>query len=422
MAAEASLRTGAMVALLAGCLIGIIGLSAEARAAAEPRDVTGRLYAAIAERLGHMQAVAAYKQSKEQPVEDLDREAVVIAAAVDAALLAGLEPGGAHDFFAVQIEAAKDVQRGWLQQWREGGSLPAEIKSLAETRANLTALGDRILSLAGSGRLVHEWSRFEAALTLPYLGTARKRELFDALLALEPFPDRLTQIQSTGVLRVGTTGDYEPFSLTDDGQHFKGIDIDLAENLAEALGVRLELVQTSWPTLTEDLLDGRYDVAMSGVSRTLARARVGHLSTPYFQGGKTPIARCEDQARFHSLAAIDQPGVRVIVNPGGTNEAFVDAQITEAQKVLHEDNRTIFAALLAGAGDVMITDSIEVMLQARKNTGLCGTIEGSLTYQEKGFLMPADPALSTFVNTWLQLRMADGTVERTIQEHLSQSP
>ncbi len=369
-----------------------------------------------------MQAVAAYKWRQQLPVEDLDREAVVIADAVAAALAAGLEPEGARRFFEVQIEAAKDVQRRWMDRWQQGEGLPAETVSLKDTRARLTALGDRILVLAGAERLVHEWSRFEAGLAPLPLNDARKRELFEALLALEPFPDRLTQIQSTGVLRVGTTGDYAPFSLTADGQQFRGIDIDLAENLAEALGVALKLVQTSWPTLTEDLLGGRYDVAMSGVSRTLARARVGHLSSPYYVGGKAAIARCEDRVRFQSLAAIDHPDVRIIVNPGGTNEAFVDTHIKQAQKVLHEDNRTIFDAILAGAGDVMITDQIEVRLQARKKPGLCGTIEKPLTYQEKGFLMPADSALSTFVNTWLALRKADGTVERTIEEHLSQTP
>ena len=100
-----------------------------------------------------------------------------------------------------------------------------------------------------------------------------------------------------------------------------GIDIDLARDLA-APRCRWNFSSSgpAGPRLSEDLLAGEYDVAMSGVSRTLDRARIGHLSLPYYIGGKMPIARCEDQSRFGSLADIDQPGVRVIVNPGGTNE------------------------------------------------------------------------------------------------------
>ena len=63
--------------------------------------------------------------------------------------------------------------------------------------------------------------------------------------------------------------------------------------------------------------------------------------------------------------------------------------------MLHPDNRTIFSALLAGEADLMVTDSIEVALQARRNPGLCGTMEGTLTYQEKAYFMPADSELAT---------------------------
>ncbi|MDZ7686146.1 MAG: transporter substrate-binding domain-containing protein [Gammaproteobacteria bacterium] len=111
------------------------------------------------------------------------------------------------------------------------------------------------------------------------------------MTAVDVFPSRLEQILATGTLRVGTTGDYAPFSFSSDGEQFEGIDIELAHDLAESLDVRLELVHTTWPTLEKDLAAGRYDIAMSGVSRTLARQRHGYSSPPYHVGGKTPIVR-----------------------------------------------------------------------------------------------------------------------------------
>src|SRR5690606_29352588 len=142
---------------------------------------------------------------------------------------------------------------------------------------------------------------------------------------------------------------------------------------------------------------------------TLDRQRVGYLSAPYYVGGKTAIARCREAAGYSSLEAIDRPGVRVIVNPGGTNEAFVDAHLHRVRKVLHQDNRTIFDALAAGAADVMITDRVEVELQAARNPELCAAAPENFTYQEKGYLMPQDTPLKEFVNTWLELAIADGT-------------
>ena len=61
---------------------------------------------------------------------------------------------------------------------------------------------------------------------------------------------RLDKILQSGVLRVGTTGDYKPFTARDAAtQQFSGFDIDQAESLGKALGVRVEYVPTSWPAL-----------------------------------------------------------------------------------------------------------------------------------------------------------------------------
>ena len=66
----------------------------------------------------------------------------------------------------------------------------------------------------------------------------------------------LAAIRAAGVLRVGTTGDYKPFSYRiaspDAADRYIGLDIDMAPSLAQALGVRLELVAKSWPALLQD--------------------------------------------------------------------------------------------------------------------------------------------------------------------------
>ena len=227
------------------------------------------------------------------------------------------------------------------------------------------------------------------------------------------------------MLRVGTTGDYLPFSYRRDGPDsvYEGIDIELAADLAASLGVTLEFVPTSWPTLLEDLADGAWDVAMSGVSRTLARQRHAVMSRGYHSGGKTPIARCERAAEFAGLAAIDRPDVRVIVNPGGTNEAFVDAHLEQARKVLHPDNRSVFDALVAGEADLMITDRIEVTLMSRRYAELCATMATNLSYQEKGYLLPPDWRWLSYVDSWLAQRLADGTLDRAFERHdLTRTP
>jgi len=69
-----------------------------------------------------------------------------------------------------------------------------------------------------------------------------------------------------GQLRVCTTGDYKPYTLkSEDGEH-SGIDIAMARALADSLGVKVEWVPTTWKTLMPDMLAGKCDIAMGGIS------------------------------------------------------------------------------------------------------------------------------------------------------------
>src|SRR2546428_3019076 len=92
---------------------------------------------------------------------------------------------------------------------------------------------------------------------------------------------RLDDILARGVLRVGTTGDYKPFSYRPaKDAEFVGLDIELAGELARTMGVKLQLVPTSWPTLMKDFGDDRFDLAIGGVSVTLERQKKGVFSIP----------------------------------------------------------------------------------------------------------------------------------------------
>ena len=77
--------------------------------------------------------------------------------------------------------------------------------------------------------------------------------------------DRLDNIVGTNTLRVGTPGDYWPFSLKKDGQ-FVGHDIELVEEIAAVFGLEVEFVQTSWKTMADDLGNNKFDVVVGGIS------------------------------------------------------------------------------------------------------------------------------------------------------------
>jgi cyclohexadienyl dehydratase len=222
---------------------------------------------------------------------------------------------------------------------------------------------------------------------------------------------RLDEILARGVLRVGTTGDYRPFTALDkESGVYAGFDIDEALSLGAALGVKVEFAATSWPTLTKDFESGAFDIAMGGVSVTLDRAKKGFFSVPYMREGKTPIARCADKDKYETLAEIDRPGVKVIVNPGGGNERFDRASLHAASIVVYPDNLTIFDEIAKGDADLMITDASETRFQQKLHANVLCAIhpDHPFDFAEKAYWMAPDPALKAFVDQWLHLSMENG--------------
>lgn len=367
-----------------------------------------------------MKAVAADKWLTNKAIEDKSREATVLQQSSYTGLGLGITVASNQGFYQAQISAAKSIQHYWFNYWRDHTG-PRQADSLVDvTRPRLIALGDDIVGLLKTPVTEQHRALFLELTVIEGLARPFQEAIFNHLLALEYYPDRLTQVLDSGILRVGTTGDYAPFSESLLPGQYSGIDIDLVENLADSLGVKVNLVATSWPSLLLDLSNNQFDIAMSGISRTLHRQRQGFFSKAYHTGGKTPIIRCADRERLRSLNDIDQTGNRIIVNPGGTNELYLDAHIKQAEKILFADNRAIFRELIQGRADVMITDAIEVTLQSNKHSVLCPAMPGeTLTYQEKAILMHQDPILLNYINLWLDLRQADGTMQVIFDHHLN---
>lgn len=381
------------------------------------------------ERLALMPAVAAWKWQRHEPVLDSARERSVIGAAARLGAPLGFSTAPLERLFALQVRLARDEELRLEGRWRTAGyDFHGRIPNLAtEVRPRLDRLTRDLLGglyLAApafsrpgfAGRYAPAVAR---ALTARGWSAASRRELLADLgaLRLSALPGS-KRIEASGVLRIGTTGDYAPFSAQSHGR-LAGVDITLALALARRLGAEPVFVRTSWPTLLADLRSDDFDVAIGGISSTPARAAAVDESIPYLSGGKTILTRCGDAHRFDSLAAVDRPGVRVIVNPGGTNERYDRTHLHRAAIVVDRSNETVFDWLLAGRADVMITDEVEAAWQARRHPGLCRSLPGTLTRAEKVILMPRDPALAGAVNDWLRGEIAAGEPARLLRAALA---
>jgi cyclohexadienyl dehydratase len=221
------------------------------------------------------------------------------------------------------------------------------------------------------------------------------------------------------LLKICTTGDYEPLTYRDPATgQYSGIDIDMALSLANYLGREPVFVATSWPALMTDLTtSGNCDIAMGGISDTPARERLADFTAPYLFSGKVALVPAANAARFQSIDQIDQPGVRVIENPGGTNEHFARQNLPNATITIWPDNTTIFDQLSAGHADVMITDAIEAVYRANQHPELVAIRpEQPYTTDRKAYMLPKGSQLTGQVNAWLSQALEDGTFNRFYEQ------
>lgn len=230
------------------------------------------------------------------------------------------------------------------------------------------------------------------------------------------------RIERRGTLLVGTTGDYRPLSFREpETGEYWGFAIELAEAMAKRMGVAVEFVPTSWPTLTADVQaePQLFDMAMGGITITETRCATMLMSEGYLANGKTILCRTEDTVRFHSLEDIDREEVRVMVNPGGLNEQFARQHLTHATLIVHPNNEEIPSLIAEGEADVMITEITEAPYYVQTDPRLAAPmLDDPFTHGEIGVLMrQGQDDLLALVNSLIRQMKSDGTLRQLTEKY-----
>ena len=212
------------------------------------------------------------------------------------------------------------------------------------------------------------------------------------------------------VIRFGLTADYPPFALRLADGTLTGADVVVARQIAKRMRARAQFVATDWRSLEKDFAAKRFDVAIGGLTVTPERAAIGTYSIVLMHDGKRPLARCGERRRYRTLAEIDRPGTKVLINRTTPmiamskewfRSATVTYQIPETQQLLDE--------LLGRRQDVWITDGVVVDHMARRYRGiLCTTTTTPFTQLTKAWLIQSDPALIAPINLGLKRALSSG--------------
>ena len=207
------------------------------------------------------------------------------------------------------------------------------------------------------------------------------------------------------VLRVGSSGDYAPFSVHDEAGWI-GFDVEVARRFAQDTGRKLELVEFRWPALELDLAANRFDVAMSGVTMRPWRARVGTFTRPIARVGAVVARRAPaSRRRSRSSTRVER---RIGVNAGGYLERVARRLFRARRRSCPSATTASSRELLRrGTVDALVSDELEAPIFQR----LCpdAVVLGPLTNDRKAYLA-RDPALAEELDAWLRAREVDGSL------------
>lgn len=232
--------------------------------------------------------------------------------------------------------------------------------------------------------------------------------------------DTLAQVLATKQLRVCSPGDYKPFSFDNNGK-FEGIENDLIQGLAKSLNADVKMVKTTWSNLMPDFTAGKCDIAVGGISITLPRQQQALFTEPYFTNGKTPLVRCTDVKKYQTIDQINRPSVRIVANPGGSNESFAKTALSNAKLTMQKDNLTIFDEVAKNRADVFVTEAAEARVKQHEYQGVLCAVnpDKPLRPAQNAWLIPNnDFRFKAYVDQYLRLQALSGDLQTTIDKWL----
>jgi len=170
---------------------------------------------------------------------------------------------------------------------------------------------------------------------------------------------KLQTILKNKELRVGTTGDWDPMSVKDPATNsYKGFDIDVMNELAKDMGVKVKFVPTDWKTIVSGITADRYDISTS-VTKTPKRAEVAGFTETYYKYGTVPLVLKKNLKKFSTWESLNNKNVTIATTLGTSQEEKAKEFFPKSKLKSVEAPARDFQEVLAGRADGNITSSTE---------------------------------------------------------------
>jgi polar amino acid transport system substrate-binding protein len=229
-----------------------------------------------------------------------------------------------------------------------------------------------------------------------------------------------------GVLMIATDPPFEPFEFRGEDDELTGFDIEMAEEIAERIGIgrdNVEWVETDFDTIFTQLAAERFDMIAAATTITEEREEIVNFSDPYFNDQQSLVVNTNETPDIRTIDDLSE-GDSVAVQRGTTGEDWARENLEPEGIEVRSfpDAPDTYLALEAGDVTGVIFDELASVAESEGRPGL-EVVQPLETDEQYGFpVNPANEELLDAVNQALQEMLDDGTYEEIYQRWFPDAP
>ncbi len=228
------------------------------------------------------------------------------------------------------------------------------------------------------------------------------------------------QLVSDGTLTIGTSAEYEPFEYMEDGE-YKGFDLELAQAIADDLGLELKIENVDFDTIVPGVASGtKYDMGIAAITATPEREKEVSFTDSYYMDDQAIVTMADNTeiTGDNYADALNAEGVKIAVQSGSTAEAFAKENFPNAELVPFKNATDCFAAVQSSQANALVTNrSVAAQLVATSFSNE-QVIKQISTGEEYAIAVNKDnTALLDALNDSIAKLTEDGTVDELMTKY-----
>ena len=233
--------------------------------------------------------------------------------------------------------------------------------------------------------------------------------------------NQLEAIKAAGVLNVATSADFAPFefhALIDGKDTIVGADIDMVNEIADRLGVEVNILALDFNAVLTALQQGKADIAVSGISATDERKQTFDFTDNYFTPEQKLVVNKNNESAFDSIESLT--GKKVGAQKGSIQEMIVQDQLADSQLVSIAKVPNLVNELKQGSIDGLVLESAVAESYVAQNDDLVITdvaLEASEGDSYAIALPKGSTELQEELNSILKELIEDGTIDEYVQKN-----